>query len=282
MYSPPPIRSILVPTDFSDGAELAFAHALRLSVALRARLDIVHVEPENDAADWRWGPHVGETLRRWGYDTGTTPSELEALGVRRTIVSGSEPDAAILAEIASSHADLVVMSTHGRAGLERWLRPSVTEAVLRRRPVPILLLPSGCRTFVDLECGAPSLKRILVPIATAPNPAPGFDAALTLLRAFGGEGCQLATVHVGEGQPGADLLRPPPGLQVFHWNVKGAVVDEILAIATTWTADLMVVVSEGRRDLFDELRGSTVERLVARSPVPVLVVPAEWGSRDAV
>lgn len=284
MFQPPPIRNILVPTDFSDDAELAFAHALRLALALEAQLDILHVEPGNVESDWHWAPRVLDTLKRWGHreaEVSATGVAAYGIRVRRTMASGVAADAAILEEIAASHADLVVLATHGRAGLERWLQPSVSEAVLRRRPVPVLLIPAGSKGFVDLASGEASLHRVLVPIDETPNPAPAFDGAIAFLRGLAGGEAQLATLHVGTGNPHVDLLEAPPGWDVFHWNASGPVVDGILGVASTWHPDLIVAVTEGRRGFLDALRGSTVERLVAAAATPVLVVPADWGARDS-
>lgn len=285
MYKPPTIHNILVPTDFSGESDIAFAHALRLTLAIKGELDLLHVEPHNDRSDWRWAPRVIETLVRWHYlDPAAETTDLAALGIRarKTLTSGTSADQAILAEIAASHADLLVLATHGRVGVERWLQPSVTEAVLRSRPIPVLLIPAGCKGFVDSETGEAVVQRVLVPINQTPNPAPGFDAAVQVLRAFGHESPEIATLHVGTGHPEAELLRPDPNWKIFHWNAGGGVVDGILYHASTWAPNLIVAVSEGRRNFLDELRGSTVERLVARAKTPVLIVPADWGTRDAV
>ena len=48
---------------------------------------------------------------------------------------------AIVREAGQSNADLIVMTTHGRSGLRRWLLGSVAEKVLRASPVPVLLCP---------------------------------------------------------------------------------------------------------------------------------------------
>ncbi len=277
----PTIRNILIPTDFSTPASLAFAHALRLSLALKADLDIFHVEPENDTADWHWAPKVIRTLTSWGFlKEGATVADLEALGIRAraTLAAGEPAEEAILREMAETHADLIVMATHGRSGLSRLLQPSVSKPVALRAPVPVLLLPAGSKGFVDPEFGAGGLSRVLIPVDTVPNPAPGFDAATLLARALPGATLELATFHVGSGHADLELMRPAPGWAVHHWRADGQVVDSILQTAFTWSADLVVVVTEGRRSVFDMLRGSTVERILAGIHRPVLVVPAEWGS----
>ena len=50
-------------------------------------------------------------------------------------------DSEILNFIAWSKADLVVMGTHGRRGIERWFVGSVAERMMRRCPAPLLTIP---------------------------------------------------------------------------------------------------------------------------------------------
>jgi nucleotide-binding universal stress UspA family protein len=274
-------KNILVPTDFSDAAELAFAHALKLAVAANAALDIFHVEPENDQADWRWGPKVAATLARWGVlPDGVGPDELERRGIqaRRSSASGSSATDAILAELAKTHADLVVMATHGRTGVQAWLQPSVTAPVAGKGIVPVLLLPPGVAGFVDPITGASRLRRILVPIDHRPHPAPGFDAAALMGRLVGASDLSLATLHYGRHHPEVDLMTVEPDWHVAHWTLDGPSVEGILETARTWEADLIVMVTEGRRGWVDTLRGSTMERVLDQARTPVLVVPSEWGN----
>jgi nucleotide-binding universal stress UspA family protein len=276
-----PIRNILVPTDFSADAEVAFAHALRLAVAARADLHLLHVEPRNDQADWRWAPRVVETLVRWGVlEPGSTPADLDRIGghARRSLAVGERPEAAILHAVAEVGADLVVMASHGRTGLDRWLRPSVSRPVLLERAAPVLLLPPRHRGFVDADSGETTLSRVLVPIDATPAPGPAFAAATLLADALGNDNVQIATLHVGSTRPEVSLPMPDPPMRITHWNTTGPVVDEILAAAGTWQADLLVTVSEGRCDMLDHFLGSTMERLAARTRTPMLVLPAGWGA----
>jgi nucleotide-binding universal stress UspA family protein len=272
------IRSILVPTDFSDDAATAFAHALKLAVALRADLDVFHVEPKNDQSDWHWAPGVVATLVQWGVlPKGSTEADLESVGIRlrRGMAGGLSPEAAILQETASAHADLVVMSTHGRAGLERWLQPSVAFPVALKGVVPVLLFPAGSKGFVDKPTGEASLHNLLLPVDHRPSPLPGFDAAKLLTRALPQDRVKVTTLHVGTTQPEMDLLAPDDNWSVQHLLGDGAVVDEIVAASLDRNVDLIIAVTEGRRGFLDALRGSTVERLLDRSHIPVLIVPQQ-------
>ncbi len=277
----PRIRSILVPTDFSDASVEAFSHALKIALRFGASLDVFHVEPKNDTSDWHWAPGVVETLVRWGdLPAGATDADLAKRGVtaRRTMASGVAAEPAILQELAASRADLVVLSTHGRGGLARWLQPSVAAPVALKGASLVLLLPPGAEGFVRKNTGLAEIERVLVPIDHRPHPAPGFDAAVLLAEAFAGEKVQLATLHVGgDVLPETDLLRTPEDWTVHHWIDEGGVVDRIAARTEAWKPDLVVLVTEGRRGWLDAVRGSTVERLIDRGlTAPLLIVPSDW------
>lgn len=275
------IRSILVPTDFSEDAQVAFFHALRLSIALKAQLEILHVEPENDQSDWRWGPHLVSRLIKWGYlKEGATEADLPVLGihVRKQLVVGTDVVTATLREVASTHADLVVIATHGRTGVQAWLQPSVAAPLALKGAVPVLVIPPGMKGFVDGDTGGITLDRVLLPVDHRPHPAPAFDAAAILLRAAGGNSPRIATMHVGETPPETGWL--PEGVpgDIIHWRADGSVIDTLVSTAKTWSASLVICVTEGRRGIADVLRGSTVERLLQELPAPLLIVPNEWGT----
>lgn len=281
MTTQPSFRTILVPTDFSDDAMVAFAHALRLAVAMGAELDVLHVEEGNTKSDWHWGPHVRDTLVRWGYlQPGTAPEEVGKLGIRirKSVAGGVDTAQAIVDEVSRSHADLVVMATHGRTGIRAWLQPSVTAPLAARSSVPVLVIPHGHRGFVAADTGGPSLTRVLIPVDARPHPAPAFDAAALLALALPSPEFTIATLHVGPGSVETDWIEPLPHWTLLHWTAQDGVVDSIVEAARTWDADLVVCVTEGRRGLLDSLRGSTVERLLKDLPGPTLIVPHEWGT----
>jgi nucleotide-binding universal stress UspA family protein len=64
----------------------------------------------------------------------------------------------------------------------------------------------------------------------------------------------------------------------YRWTerlVNGDAVEAIEKDAELWRPDLMVFTTEGHRDFFDALRGSTTERVLRASHCPVLAVPAK-------
>jgi nucleotide-binding universal stress UspA family protein len=141
--------------------------------------------------------------------------------------------------------------------------------------VPVLLLPPRAKGFVDRDTGAATLRNVLLPIDARPHPEPGFDLIKTIARALRSEVLKVATLHVGSGTVETELLQPDGNWRVRHLLDEGPVVDRIIEHALDANADLVVCVTEGRRGFLDTLRGSTVERLIERIRVPVLIVPAQ-------
>ena len=138
------MKRLVCPTDFSDAAAPAERLAVRLARALGAELVLLHVASENPL----WRESVGtaqvravfEAQRKWAADT--LAQRCAAPGVQavsaRWVLKAGVPWQEIVATAAEEHADMIVMGTHGRSGLDRLLLGSVTERVVRAAPCPVL------------------------------------------------------------------------------------------------------------------------------------------------
>ena len=71
------LRSILHPTDFSDLSGVAFAHALRIALAARSKLHLLHVLPHETGGALAF-PHVRQLLVQWGLSEEDDPPWLIA------------------------------------------------------------------------------------------------------------------------------------------------------------------------------------------------------------
>jgi nucleotide-binding universal stress UspA family protein len=71
--------------------------------------------------------------------------EAEAAGIEsvEAVLGSGTPANAITTYVDDQDIDLVVVGTHGRTGLDRYLIESVAENVVRMSPVPVLTVPSG-------------------------------------------------------------------------------------------------------------------------------------------
>jgi nucleotide-binding universal stress UspA family protein len=148
------VERILVPIDLSPHSERGFTHGVALARTYGAELLLIHV---TDVSHFigvygeidPFTPDVQERVDRWvKQEMGRMRREAEGAGVKaQSFLLSGYPSSTILDFIAERAVDLVVMTSHGRTGLDRFLLGSVSEKVLRRATCPVLLIKSFGRTF---------------------------------------------------------------------------------------------------------------------------------------
>lgn len=140
MYS-----TIVVPLDNSELAEQALAHAVEIARRFEAHVELLTVVPssleatiESGAAGEAWDPR---TLAAQEYlEAVSGRLAAEGISVSTTVRRGDVAEEIIE---HADHCDLIVMSTHGRSGLGRWVYGSIADRTLRHAGVPILLVRSS-------------------------------------------------------------------------------------------------------------------------------------------
>lgn len=145
-------KRILVTTDGSVHSEQALPYATELARALGGELLLLHVVPEVDTAlmapmgmpylpetDPLSLREVGQRLLEQAVSRLNAPQDLP---VRPLLKDASHRDVATtIAETArDEQADVIVMASHGRTGLNHMLLGSVAERVMHRSTVPVLLV----------------------------------------------------------------------------------------------------------------------------------------------
>jgi len=276
----PFVESVLHPTDFSDASNRAFAHALAIALLRQTQLTILHVGPESEAdIDWSEFPPVRKTLERWGLlEAGRAQSAVfEELNVRvrKLAIKSQNPGSAIARYAQDRPSDLIVLATEGRRGLNRWLKRSDAESLARRSSTMTLFVPDGAkRGIVSLEDGDISLKTILVPFDREPDATAAMEYARRAAEVLGDDTVDILLLHVGDSAP--PIRRPEDG-DGWSWQQlksSGEPAEEILKTADRHKADLIVMATSGHDGVVDVLRGSTTEKVLRRSPCPLLAVPA--------
>jgi nucleotide-binding universal stress UspA family protein len=139
---------ILVTLDSSELAERAIAPALELARKFESEIILLRVpvvEAQIAVAYGMGVPYEADLKRSQEEAEGYLYSwKMKLLGsgvnIRTEVVSGA-PSEVILDVADAEHADLIVMSTHGRSGLSRLMYGSVAESVLRGSQIPVLLIP---------------------------------------------------------------------------------------------------------------------------------------------
>lgn len=286
------LKTILVPLDGSELAERALPYATAIARWAHARVVLVRAIlartlPGADPTD------AQVTLRkRAEADLYATAEQLGLASVEaETHVYYDEATAAILDAVQARDADLIVMASHGRTGLGRWIYGSVAERVLQHAPVPVLLV-SATASCAWTSDRAP---RLLVPL----DGSALAEGALAPARALAADlGSDLVLLRVVEAPPplaapdyltaaGVDLdtelgaardylhqvatdLRRD-GLRVEIVPSVGHPPTLIPTVAQERSADLIVMATHGRRGIARLALGSVATGVMQRSTMPVLL-----------
>jgi nucleotide-binding universal stress UspA family protein len=149
------VRRVLVPVDFSEASETAVQHAVEVAKTYGAEVHLLHVVEEvvypsaygvepalfpSDEVVARVEKTLGEMAR----------SDLGYEHVQVAATIGYAP-MTILDYVQENEIDLVVIATHGRAGLDRMLLGSVAERVIRQSPVPVFVVKPERKSLVPAE-----------------------------------------------------------------------------------------------------------------------------------
>ena len=132
-------ETILVPTDGSSQSDAALDHAVTLARHHDATIHILYVADTNRDSLTAQGGKVVDALELEGDRITSEAVERVEPGVDVVdTVEAGDPVETILDYATSVGADLVVMGTHGRRGLDRYLLGSTTERVVRLASIPVL------------------------------------------------------------------------------------------------------------------------------------------------
>jgi nucleotide-binding universal stress UspA family protein len=297
-------RSILVPLDGSRLAEHALPLALHLARASGANLQLalVHVpivfiedeaplgnslDRENRAKEAAYLQRVAGRL-----------AQVAPLPVKTAVLDGPVVDA-LLEHAAFTGADLAVMTTHGRGPFSRFWLGSVTDELVRRLPVPAVVLRPHADRPADLAA-APALKHILVALDGSPlaeemlEPAvalgtPG-GAEYTLLRVvkpapilgYDLAGYAVAATDVAVTEKLEAEARDYLDDRAGRLRARGLLVKTVVVVheqpavalleqAAALGADVLALETHGRHGLARLLLGSTADKVLRAATVPVLV-----------
>ena len=134
---------ILVPTDGSEGTRGAVEHAIDLALTDDATLHAVHVVDTTVGVDDSVAGVFDalEDAGRSAIDDVVSQAKAAGVDTIEGAVAQGTPHRALLDYAAENGVDIVVMGTHGRTGVDRYLLGSVTEKVVRLSDVPVLTVP---------------------------------------------------------------------------------------------------------------------------------------------
>lgn len=288
-------ETILTPTDGSSHSRRAADHALALGRAFDATVRAVSVVDVQGAAGVFGAGGVGPEFSDRLADEAN--AALDAVRERadgvdlETAVLDGDPATAVVDDAADCEADLVVMGTHGRTGVHRYVAGSVTEQVVRRASVPVLTAHADDGDSPNPEPGR--FDRVLLPTDGSPAAEASVPHAVAFAKIADAEVHALNVVDVstttGGTTVGADLSEAfreegtaaterladrvrATGLSATTAVVDGFPARDVLSYAADNAVDLIVMGTHGRTGASRFLLGSTTERAIRHADTPVLAV----------
>ena len=145
-------KKMLVPLDGSDFSECTLEHAKAIAVGCHVPIVVLLrvMEPLHEVYEldesWKRDAEAKAKDDAKDYRAKIADSMVKEGLVAEPVILAGKPDEVILDYIAKNYVDLIIMSTHGRSGVSRWVFGSVTDRVLSHSAAPVLVVsPVGCR-----------------------------------------------------------------------------------------------------------------------------------------
>jgi nucleotide-binding universal stress UspA family protein len=291
-----PYRHLLCPVDFSESSRYALEWSSKFSREVGARLSVLHVlDTEYLSIGNLVAPTALERLRSRAVEAlAALKRECDLEYADMKIVEGV-PEQVLVTAANEADVDLVVMGTHGLSGSQKFFLGSVTERVLHRAKVPVLVLSPRVR---DSQTGAFQPPRtIVVAIDFGPESASVVRHGIWLKEHYKAKLVAVNVVSVPYVLVNEFGIEPVSAMQLHR--IRESLVDEsreelqallpestgtVIAVAVGWpfealqeevshrSADLVLMGAGGHGNLGLRWLGSTCHKMVRWAPCPVMVV----------
>ena len=217
--------------------------------------------------------------------------------INQPLISVGKPADEISRAVEDKDIDLVITATRGRSGLKRIILGSVTERLMRTLNCPLLVVNSPEHKFVSTADQVVKIEKILVGCDFSPDSDQAFNYALSLAQEFEAE---LHLAHVIEPPRQSEVhrqdtpvseemqqnyrdllnrkLKEMVPVEARYWCtpqtglLEGQAFQEIVRYAESKEIDMIVLGVRGHGLVKTLFLGSTTDRVVRRSPCPVLSV----------
>jgi len=275
------IKRILVPTDFSDLATHAFDYAIELARRSGAEITVLYADTFlppplftstqlDDVADSIETSRLQAKRELESYAS----SRVGKIPFRALVVE-DHPATAIVNVAEELDVDVIVMGTHGRSGLNRFMLGSIAERVLHETSRALLTVRAETRDVAE----AARSPRFLCPVNCTDTSRAALETAMSLADLVG---ASLIVLHVAEDDSPesrslVEKVRswiPPDRMStsVDRIVLRGDAAEQVIDYARANGADLIVLGAEHRRFADTSVLGTTTVRVTRHAPCPVLTV----------
>lgn len=182
---------------------------------------------------------------------------------------GEDPYREIIDEAVKNKVDMIVMGTHGRIGLKRFVMGSVTGNVIGHAPCKVLVVPTGAKIDYDMVLAATDGSiHGDVAVSDAVAIAKTCDSSLVVLSvAPSEEGISTAEEIVKQAMEIANR----EGVRKEGIVLRGKADEVIVEVTKQKNAGLILMGNHGRTGLMSALMGSVTERVLGHGHTAVLL-----------
>lgn len=274
------MKTILVPTDFSDVAKNATDIAGQLAQKIGAEIMLLHVVEDASVTSVQYTgelavPHIEDRLfiykliEKAKYEFNTIREKFANVNVREEIRVGN-PYYSVQDMISEYNIDLVVMGTTGASGAKEFFIGSNAEKVVRHAKCPVLTVHGEVKDI--------NVKNIA--FATGLKDAQGKHIeVIKVIEEYFDVKTHIVRVNTPNNfQTDIDSVRElheyaaNSGIKNYDVRVYNDVTEEegIIHFADEINADLIVMATHGRKGLAHLIAGSIAEEVVNHTQRPVL------------
>ena len=280
-------EKILVSLDGSELAEAALPYGRELAECLGSEIHMLGV------CDL---PRLPERLLKAYVDDSASKFKRAGLRAKATVICGTPADV-ILEYAEKAGIDLIIMSTHGRSGLTRWVLGSVADKVLHSVTVPLFLINAKkAEAVVERK----TFRKVLLPLDGSDTGEAAVPFAEELARKTNARLLLLSVmmpayrITAAQDYPGVDLepimkaqresaenylhdvetKLKQRGITVSSDTMVGSAAETILDYSKEKQVDLIAMSTHGRSGFGRWILGSVTDKVVRASEIPVMVMRA--------
>jgi len=280
------IKNILVPTDFSETAENAVRQAVQIAKTNKAEITLLHIVTPLDITYQKQKPSDKfDHHSLYNKVVKAAENELKRIAKEITEKNSIKVKCIVKVELVieevictiaeEEKADLIVMGTHGSAGVREFFAGKNTYLVVHHAECPVLTIPK--------KTSKQGLKNIILPIRLESNSRQKVDYAVQIARLF--DSTIFITGYTDDTGKSKQNKVKQYVAQVEDYlsklNIKHTSTSifsenftkEILEYAKKNKADLIVVMKKHDFSLNQLVKGTYSEQFVNHSEIPILSVP---------
>jgi nucleotide-binding universal stress UspA family protein len=295
-------ENILVPLDGSELAEVALPYAEELARQLGSEITLVYisesVKDSQEDLDQSYLQKIVKSVKERAARYSNTPGNTPAIKVKSVVLSG-HPAGKIVEYAETENIGLIVMSTHGRSGIQRWALGSVADKVMRAATKPVVLIRAqGSRSDIRAEG---LLRKVVVPLDGSKEA----EAVIPYIEELASK-LKLGVILIQVLARGYETLEgyfpltdrqieSDKAIATAYLNNLGAILnkkgitviteerlsieirygnaaEEIIKLADEKHVDIVAMTTHGRSGVGRRVIGSVAERILREGDTPLLLV----------